>query len=41
MVDEQKLEKRWTKVAEKSLLNKRIIKVEYMPSEECETYGWY
>lgn len=41
MVDEKKLERRWTKIAEKSLLNKRIIKVEYMPTDECKTYMWY
>ena len=40
MVDEQKLEKRWTKVAEKSLLNKRIIKVEYMSLKEADNYMW-
>ena len=35
------LTKKWTKIAEKELLNKRIIKVEYMEQEECEKYDWY
>ena len=35
------LTKHWIKIAEKELLNKRIIKVEYMPKEECEDYMWY
>tara|TARA_R100000458_G_scaffold27757_1_gene25370 strand:- start:13740 stop:13994 length:255 start_codon:yes stop_codon:yes gene_type:complete len=34
------LTKRWTKIAEKELLNKRIIKVEYMEKDECEDYLW-
>ena len=40
MTDKQ-LTKRWTGVAEKQLLNKRIIKVEYMEQEECDTFGWF
>tara|TARA_E500000305_G_scaffold31974_1_gene24195 strand:+ start:268 stop:519 length:252 start_codon:yes stop_codon:yes gene_type:complete len=40
MTDKQ-ITKKWTGVAEKALLNKRIIKVEYMPKEECERYDWY
>ena len=40
MTDKQ-LTKIWTGVAEKQLLNKRIIKVEYMEQEECDTYGGF
>ena len=35
------LTKRWTKVAEKVLLGRRILKVEYMSSQECNDYMWY
>ena len=38
---EIQLNKKWTGVAEKQLLNKRIIKVEYMEQEECDTYGLF
>ena len=38
---EKQLNKKWTKVAEKQLLGKRIIKVEYMEQEECDVYGWH
>jgi len=36
-----KLTKRWTKVAEDVLLGRRILKVEYMSSKECNEYMWY
>ena len=36
-----KLTKRWTKVAEDVLLGRRILKVEYMSSKECNEYIWY
>jgi hypothetical protein len=35
-----KLNKEWTTHAERALLNKRIIKVEYMPKKEAENYMW-
>ena len=35
------LTKRWTKVAEDVLLGRRILKVEYMSSKECNEYMWY
>ena len=36
-----KVTKRWTKVAEDVLLGRRILKVEYMSSKECNEYMWY
>ena len=36
----KQLTKKWTGVAKKQLLGKRIIKVEYMEQEECDVYGW-
>tara|TARA_Y100000593_G_scaffold41738_1_gene80018 strand:- start:33 stop:326 length:294 start_codon:yes stop_codon:yes gene_type:complete len=36
-----KLTKRWTKVAEKVLLGRKIVRVEYMSSKECDEYLWY
>jgi hypothetical protein len=33
--------KYWTKTAENVLLGRRILKVEYMKSEECKEYMWY
>ena len=36
-----KLNKQWTTHAERALLNKRIIKVEYMSKQEAEDYHWY
>tara|TARA_R100000152_G_C6713737_1_gene140895 strand:- start:267 stop:524 length:258 start_codon:yes stop_codon:yes gene_type:complete len=35
------LTKKWTKIAENVLLGRKILKVEYMPSEECNDYMWY
>ena len=35
------LTKKWTKTAENVLLGRKIIKVEYMSSEECNEYMWY
>ena len=35
------LNKQWTTHAERALLNKRIIKVEYMSKQEAEDYHWY
>jgi len=35
------LTKKWTKTAENVLLGRRILKVEYMSSEECNEYMWY
>ena len=31
----------WTKTAEKVLLNRSIIRVEYMKDKECNDYMWY
>ena len=39
--DEAKIERRWTKVAQSVLLNKKIVKVEYLTKKECENWGWY
>ena len=36
-----KVTKRWTKIAEDVLLGRRILKVEYMESKECNDYMWY
>ena len=36
----KQLTKKWTGLAKKQLLGKKIIKVEYMEQEECDTYGW-
>ena len=35
------LNKQWTTHAERALLNKRIIKVEYMSKKEAKHYDWY
>ena len=35
------LNKDWTTHAERALLNKRIIKVEYMSTKEAKDYDWY
>jgi len=32
---------KWTKIAEKQLLGKKIVKVRYMTEEEMESLGWY
>ena len=40
-IDNAKVEKRWTKIAEGVLLNKKIVKVEYLTEKECETNMWY
>ena len=39
-IDDVKVEKRWTKIAENILLNKKIVKVEYLTKKECETNMW-
>lgn len=31
----------WIKKAEKELLNRKIVAIRYMTSEEMETLGWY
>ena len=36
-----RLNKQWTTHAERALLNKRIIKVEYMSKQEAKDYDWY
>ena len=40
-VDEAKVERRWTKVAQSVLLGKKIVKVEYLTKKECENWMWY
>tara|TARA_R100001126_G_scaffold25393_2_gene13380 strand:+ start:541 stop:798 length:258 start_codon:yes stop_codon:yes gene_type:complete len=35
------LTEKWTKYAKKRLLNRKIVKVEYMTSDECNEYMWY
>ena len=32
---------KWTKKAEDILLNRKIVKVEYMSKEECESAYWH
>ena len=32
---------KWTKKAEDILLNRKIVKVEYMSKDECESAYWY
>tara|TARA_B100001094_G_C18082415_1_gene745929 strand:+ start:562 stop:843 length:282 start_codon:yes stop_codon:yes gene_type:complete len=39
--DPVKLEKHWTKKAQKVLLGKKIIRVQYMSADETEDMGWY
>jgi hypothetical protein len=39
-IDKVKVERRWTKVAESVLLNKKIVKVEYLTEKECENWMW-
>ena len=37
-----KLTKQWTKVASDLLLGRKIVKVEYLDSKECDkVFGWY
>jgi hypothetical protein len=35
-----KTEEKWTKIAAKKLIGKRIVAVEYMTDEEIEKAGW-
>ena len=35
------LTQRWTKLAAKKLIGKKITNVEYMPTDECVNMGWY
>tara|TARA_R100000734_G_C3200618_1_gene19617 strand:- start:189 stop:428 length:240 start_codon:yes stop_codon:yes gene_type:complete len=34
------IRKSWNKSAEKLLLNRKIVQVEYMPPEESDEMGW-
>ena len=34
-------EKYWVKVAEKELLNRKIVEVRYLSKEEADDIGWY
>ena len=40
-LDPVKLEKYWTKKAEKVLLGKKIVKVHYLPKEKLNDWAWY
>tara|TARA_R100000808_G_C2008933_1_gene62398 strand:+ start:104 stop:343 length:240 start_codon:yes stop_codon:yes gene_type:complete len=35
-----RVEKKWTKDIARALLGKTITKVEYMPEDEAEKFGW-
>ena len=39
--DPKECTKYWTKIASKVLLNRSIVKVEYMQDKECNNYMWY
>ena len=36
----QSTEERWTEEASRVLLNKKIVKVEYLPEDAMDSYGW-
>ena len=38
---EQTTEERWTEEASRVLLNRKIVKVEYLSEKDTESYGWY
>jgi len=40
-MNNQKMTNRWTKVAEKMLLGRQIVRVEYMGQKECDDYMWH
>lgn len=40
-MSELEVEKHWTKQAEAILVNRKIVKVEYLSQDECENTGWY
>ena len=40
-MDKEKIERVWTTVAEGVLLNKKIVKVEYLTEAECKDSGWH
>ena len=35
------IELRWTRIAEKQLVGRKIVKVRYLSPEETEEMGWY
>ena len=35
------IEKRWTKIAENILLNRKIVKIRYMSEEETDEMYWH
>ena len=37
---EQTIEERWTEEASRVLLNRKIVKVEYLPEDAMDSYGW-
>lgn len=41
MSKERKIENRWTEIAEKRVLGKQIVAVEYISDEEADHMGWY
>jgi len=39
-MSDKQIENRWTKVAQKQLLGKKIVKVRYLSQQEAEDMGW-
>lgn len=40
-VDMNEIEDRWTKIAQKQLEGRKIVKVRYLSDKEQESLGWY
>ncbi len=40
-IEEKQIEKKWTKVAQKQLLGKKIVRVRYMSKHEASGLGWF
>lgn len=41
MSKKRKIQNRWTEIAEKRVLGKQIVAVEYMSDQEADNIGWY
>ena len=41
LMDPKQCNAYWTKIAQNTLLGRRILKVEYMKNKECKDYMWY
>ena len=41
LLDPKECTKYWTEIAQNVLLGRKIVKVEYMRSKECNDYMWY